>query len=276
MAPVGTKLRLVGFACWEAHRNMALDAHLLELCQEDPADGFLRFYTWARPTLSMGYLEPPGVVNHSRAARDGVEVVRRPTGGRVVLHGDDLTYAAVLPLAVGRTLSQTYLLISETLVEGLNAAGAGVELEPGKAGKSQARRKPCFASVSRYEITYEGRKLVGSAQRIAGRALLQHGSIPLGPGYLGVAEYMSGTRAQRENLRLELEASTVGLGRLLGRDVDAVELSSQLARAFQRRFGFAGTPLAAADFDPGHILFGPEIHGLNPQPWRSWGQSGDG
>ena len=195
------RFRLIGYACLEGRLNMEMDRNLLAACEAKPEYGFLRFYTWAGPTLSMGRLEPEDAVDRAAAERDGVPIVKRPTGGRVVLHGDDLTYTVVIPKPAGAGLQETYNLISEILVDGLSSMGAVLDIERGKTGRSGMVQRPCFASVSRYEVTHAGRKVVGSAQRVGERAVLQHGSIPLGHGYLRVVDFMYVSPADRKRLR---------------------------------------------------------------------------
>jgi lipoate-protein ligase A len=213
---------------------MALDKRLLDLCETDPGSGFLRFYCWTEPTISLGYLEPGDVIDEAKAAKDGIAVVRRPTGGRAVLHGDDLSYAVVLPKPEGASLTEIYRAISEILAEGLADLGIGVDIERGKVGKSTLRLKPCFASVSRYEIIHRGRKVVGSAQRVGDRAILQHGSIPLGRMYLGIVDYMRGG-VDPERARREMERVTACINDIAGRSVGASEVADALAKACRRR-----------------------------------------
>jgi lipoate-protein ligase A len=228
--------KLIEYACLDGWRNMALDRRLLALGEERRGSAFLRFFTWAGPTLSMGHLEPGDAVDSTAAERDGVAIVKRPTGGRAVLHGDDLTYTVVLPRPDGSGLWETYNLISEILVDGLSSLGGRFHIEKGKTGRSRMVQRPCFASVSRYEVVHRGRKVVGSAQRVRERAILQHGSIPIGKGYLDVVDYMNLPSADRERLREEMEASTCCLSEVLGRHVDPGEVADRLAGAFRGRF----------------------------------------
>lgn len=243
------KLQLIRFAELGAYENMALDLHLLRLCEGGCDHGFLRFYTWARPTLSLGHFEQPGVIDWARAECDRVDVVRRPTGGRVVLHGDDLTYAIVIPRNPGCGLTETYRMISKCLVRGMSHLGLAVELQKGTIAKTEVRRKPCFASASRYEITYRGRKLVGSAQKVGKDSVLQHGSIALGPAYLDVARYMACDDAERAALRSDTQASTICLHELLSSRPGAQAVASALIKGFSEVFDVTGDTLGADAFE---------------------------
>jgi lipoate-protein ligase A len=248
---------LVEYACLEGYRNMALDRRLLALCEQDPSAAFVRFYTWVRPTLSMGHFEPLDVVDGEAARRDGVDLVRRPTGGRVVLHGDDLTYTVVVPGDTGTALRETYSLISEILVQGLRSLGAQLDIQRGITGRSQVVKKPCFASVSRYEITHRGRKVVGSAQRLGERAILQHGSIPLGGGYLGVVQYMNIPGRDREKLLAEMRSQTSCLNDILGRHTDPKEAVTALGAAFGEALGCEFVDVSIADLEEHDELSSP-------------------
>lgn len=257
-------LNLVGFTRADAEYNMAVDRYLLDLGEAAaaaagpvpdavPREGYLRFYDWTRPTISLGYSEPLENIDTGAALRDGLEIVRRPTGGRAVLHWGDLTYAVVLPARTGKDLSELYKLISECIIEGARLVGLDLDLERGALGKSGARDKPCFASVSRHEISYRGRKVVGSAQRIGEGAMLQHGSIPVDRSYLRIVDYMRFRGAvdmgrARERLGRELEASTACLEDASGGPLDPAELRAALARGFQARLG-----CEAAEIDPPEI-----------------------
>ncbi len=229
-------LQLVEFCSLGGYENMAADLHLFRLCGAGCDHGFLRFYTWTRPTLSLGFFESRDVIDRARADMDGVGMVRRPTGGRVVLHGDDLTYAIIIPKAPGAGLAGTYRMISECIVAGLSKLGIGLEFRRGVAAKTESRNKPCFISASRYEITYAGRKVVGSAQKVGTKSILQHGSIPLGPGYLDVTRYMNCSDAERARLRRDTGAATCCLHQILPSRPDARTVAAALAGGFAESF----------------------------------------
>ena len=241
-------LRPIEFVTADAYTNMALDLHLFEMCEAGLQDGFLRFYAWSEAALSLGLHESMDAVDVSRCGEDGVCVVRRPTGGRMVLHGDDLTYAVVVPRQGFAGLSDAYREISRCITRGLASLGAKLDFERGNPAKFGAGLKPCFASASRFEITDQGRKVVGSAQKIGARAILQHGSIPLGRGYLKVTRYMAAPTDVRRHLHRELADKTRCLADLLGADVSPAQVAAHLACAFYDRFGRRGHQLPLNSF----------------------------
>lgn len=158
--------------------NMARD-HALALALPEGAAA-LRFYRWRRPTLSLGRNEPARSRTGPRPlAQAGVDVVRRPTGGRAVLHHRELTYAVVLPLRALGGVRETYRRINRGLVAGLGALGVPVGLSGADAPVLPPDAGPCFRVPAPGEVTAGGGKLVGSAQARIGGALLQHGSLLL-------------------------------------------------------------------------------------------------
>lgn len=249
-------VNVFGFTAREAIFNMALDHYLFSLCESGSDKAFLRFYTWKPPALSLGYHEPGRIIDRAAARRDGIDVVRRPTGGRAVLHRDDLTYTVVLPLSTlpgssvpGRAgITEAYRRLSECIVEGLRSISGELSIDRGRvrggmgSGGMEGAR-PCFASTSRYEITYRGRKVVGSAQRVGRRSLLQHGSIPVGRGYLGIEKYLSGI--DREKMAREVEGATICLEDIAGGGVNIGEVSQYLRTSFCGGLGLIEEETAA-------------------------------
>lgn len=169
---------------------MALDHALAE--HNRPGDGVIRFYAWSPPTVSFGRNEPTrGLYDRAAAAREGVGFVRRPTGGRAVLHAHEVTYCSILPLHALGGPRTAYLRINDGLVEGLRALGCpatvglGGSALPPDAG-------PCFQAPAPGEVVSQGRKLVGSAQVRMGASLLQHGSVILSGDQSALARLTGG------------------------------------------------------------------------------------
>jgi lipoate-protein ligase A len=158
---------------------MALD-HALALTL-GPQEGVLRFYQWRHPTLSLGRNEPAvGVWDPGALSGKGVEMVRRPTGGRAVLHHREVTYSVILPARAMEGPRHAYRRIHSGIVEGLRAHGveALLKTESGRVPPPDAG--PCFQEPAPGEVVVDGRKLVGSAQARVGSVVLQHGSVLLG------------------------------------------------------------------------------------------------
>jgi lipoate-protein ligase A len=165
--------------------NMAVDEALLEAAEAGRLKGpVLRLYAWSPPCLSIGYHQSPGeACDLEYCRRAGIDVVRRPTGGRAVLHDDEATYAVVAlsdggPFA-GLGLVETYGLIAGALAASLRILGLPVAVEQRAMPLPPGGGAPCFLIPSQKELLVGGRKVVGSAQRRGTHAFLQHGSVPL-------------------------------------------------------------------------------------------------
>jgi lipoate-protein ligase A len=162
-------------------RNMAVDERLFDLAASSPRT-YLRFYQWARPTASLGYSQDPDkVVDAAFCAARGVAIVRRMTGGKLVLHDREVTYSIASADAevFTETLRDSYRRISLALIRGLARLGVRARLA-GSAPPGYAKgTMPCFAFAARDEIEVDGRKIVGSAQKRTGPLFLQHGSVLL-------------------------------------------------------------------------------------------------
>lgn len=158
--------------------NMALDEALLEAVGSGESPPTLRFYGWDPPCLSLGAFQALAEVDREACAKLGIDVVRRPTGGRAVLHHREVTYAVVLPRAAAGRPREVYLKICRGILRGLERLGVRADFAP--VGSHRRGGGPsCFAAASDYEVLVDGRKLVGSAQVWRSGNLLQHGAVLL-------------------------------------------------------------------------------------------------
>jgi len=164
---------------------MALDEALLHSVANGASLPILRFYRWQPATVTLGYGQSVTTdVDLDACRQAGLDVIRRSTGGRAVLHDHEVTYAVIAPfnseLFAGSVLD-CYRVISKVLQQTLIDLGLPARLVPGRprAGQQNSPRAVCFSAPSQYELVVNGRKVVGSAQKRHGRAFLQHGSIPI-------------------------------------------------------------------------------------------------
>lgn len=162
--------------------NMAIDQSIADLypAQAQPT---LRLYRWSPGCLSLGIAQRLARdVDQAACAALGIDIVRRPTGGRAILHDQEVTYSLVTAsddqLIHAGSITESYRRISGALCAGLSALGVAPELAPRPAARS-AKSAACFDLPSDYEITLGGRKLVGSAQARQQGVVLQHGTILL-------------------------------------------------------------------------------------------------
>lgn len=175
-------MRLIHDPPGSAAHNMAVDESIFMELIRGKTLPTLRFYSWKKPTLSLGYLQKTKEVDFDRLKSCRVDLVRRPTGGRAVLHWNELTFCMVFP-GEGKSLWEIFKRVHEAIGEGIKMFGIPAEIKPGKEkihGKRGLKRNPaCFASPTRYELCVNGKKLVGTAQKLSENHVLVHGSIAL-------------------------------------------------------------------------------------------------
>jgi lipoate-protein ligase A len=227
-----SRLSLIIDAPAPGEENMRRDLALLDACAHGGVTGAIRLYGFDPPCLSLGRMQSMDDVDVEACARDGVDVVRRPSGGRAVLHDQEVTYSVVCrssdPVFGGRVL-ESCARIHRAIATGLEVLG--VPTIP-RAMPANVRRDAldaatiadCFARPAAHELLdVQGRKLVGSAQARRGGALLQHGSVLLEPPR--AAAYLRSGDAS---------ASGASVRELLGRRVSRDELVDALAEGFRR------------------------------------------
>lgn len=244
--------RIVFTGAGDAFFNMALDEAILQSCQRGYVVPTLRLYLWRPPAISIGYSQPAqSTVDLNKCRENDIDVVRRITGGRAVLHENEMTYSVCASVReypqLGEDINDTYQKISFALLESLKGLNIQAEWvkphreEIGSTGNYYFS-KPCFMSISRYEITVEGKKLIGSSQRRFQDSFIQHGSIPLGPGKFNLADLLSIESFGSENkgrpiVKRKLEENSTSLGRILKREVECEEVVSALKKGFGEFFG---------------------------------------
>jgi lipoyl(octanoyl) transferase len=218
-------------------RNMAIDAALLEEIEasETPRT-VVRFYSWQTPTISLGRNQKiEKAVDVDYCTANGIDIVHRPTGGRAVLHDDELTYAVISSDSdsFGDTIYGNYKRVSQALCLGYNRLGVPAVLAPESrklAPLPNDADPPCFLSPSRYELMVEGRKIAGSAQRRVRRGFLQHGSMPMTCNREALA------RATRLADPHQLDQEMAGVCEFLKERPALEELRGAFIRAFQDFF----------------------------------------
>ncbi|MFJ7975093.1 biotin/lipoate A/B protein ligase family protein [Peribacillus sp. NPDC096379] len=168
--------------------NMALDEALLNWHSNGEIPPVVRFYGWNPATLSIGYFQrAEKEINIAEVKRQGLGFIRRPTGGRAVLHEHELTYSVIVNEEypdMPKNVTEAYRVISEGILMGfrnlgLDAYFAVPSTEKEKAALKEPRTSVCFDAPSWYELVVEGRKVAGSAQTRQKGVILQHGSILL-------------------------------------------------------------------------------------------------
>ena len=216
---------------------MSVDESILEAVTRGISPTTLRMYSWQPPCLSLGYAQSISDVDMNNLVAQGWDIVRRPTGGRAILHTDELTYS-VIGLQEDPNLSGTvlesYQRLSVALLKALEMLGlpARAEAHPSIPQGSDSPGPICFEVPSTYEITVGGKKIVGSAQARKKGSILQHGSLPL-KGDLGrITNALALTEAERQSARIRIRARAATI-----EDIRGYAPSWEIAaEAFQRAF----------------------------------------
>ena len=225
--------------------NMAKDRAILIACNEGETPATLRLYGWQRPTLSIGYSQDVSKnIDLESCEKSGVQVVRRFTGGRALLHQYELTYSVVAPIphkAFPGSLRGAFGKISQAILESLKLGkieGAEVAVKKDRKSGFEPRRFPaCFSVANHCEITVEGKKLIGSAQRRLRSAFLQHGSIILdmNPKLThSLLKYSS--EFERKVVLKSLISKTTTLKQILRKDLEYNEVNQWFLKGFQNSF----------------------------------------
>jgi lipoyl(octanoyl) transferase len=224
--------------------NMAVDERLVELCRENEM-AYLRFYRWKPYTLSLGYNQKKasdaGYIDYDKCSEDNIDVVTRPTGGRAVLHSEELTYSVVFKST--RHIHDLYRDISLALLTGLKKIDSSLEhlsfthenpdiFKLMKTGMYNL----CFNTAIKNEINYKGKKLVGSAQRKFGNIVLQHGSILIGNHHKSIVNYLNITNEERARMINEIDEKTTCINDITGRKISYEETADAVYEGFKETF----------------------------------------
>lgn len=164
-----------------AASHMALDQTLLESAVDTTFRPTLRFYLWSPPAISMGRFQPISDIDLAACHDNGIDVVRRPTGGKSILHLDDFTYSLILPkgFSLPHSVVEAYKLICRGILSALGHLGLTAVIQSRESEDYKRVPGACFAAATQADLEFDGRKLCGSAQMRRRGAILQHGSILL-------------------------------------------------------------------------------------------------
>jgi len=223
---------------------MSFDLYLAEMA----ADGrcFLRFYRWNPYCISLGATQKIEEINQELAKKDNIDIARRPTGGRAILHAEEVTYSIVLPANSGISAKELYEKTSKAIIKGLifyDSRLNSLSLVEEQPNFFEALKKKsgaiCFANSAKNEIKYFSKKVVGSAQRKMNSSLLQHGSIICGPKHLDIVNYLVLSEEDKKIARKEMEEKTISLSEILNEEAsDYFKISDCLLKGFQKEFDF--------------------------------------
>ncbi len=229
--------------------NMAVDESILEHIGRDESPPTLRLYAWTPACLSLGHAQPFSDVDMNRLKQHGWEVVRRATGGRAILHTDELTYSVIAPsnepLVEGSVL-ESYNRIALALLLAVKELELPVEMKARKTNGNTTPNPVCFEVPSTYEITVDGKKLIGSAQARKKEGVLQHGSLPLTGDLTRICQALvfENESAREDAAKRLLERATT-VESALGVEVSWEKAKQAFVRAFEAQLGLS--------FEPGEL-----------------------
>ncbi|PIO49166.1 MAG: ligase [[Chlorobium] sp. 445] len=209
----------------------------------------LRFYAWQPFCISLGYHQKEEMFDRARLAQDGIELVRRPTGGRAVFHAEELTYAIVANTEASN--ATCYAQIARALQAGLAVLGIEANFQrqqPDFRNRyTRAESLPCFTASARDELEVQGKKIIGSAQRRYGKTLLQHGSILLSPKHREMTRYLSTTDDVKARIAKDLEEKTTSISEVIGKTIRYDEVTQAFRKGFEQAWQRVLEPLCETD-----------------------------
>lgn len=218
--------------------NMALDEFLAKNVKNMP---ILRFFKWKPFCLSLGYAQKNGMFDYKKLKENKIDIVRRPTGGRAVLHTDEVTYSVIIPKSHNLfklNTTELYKSVSYALLKGLRYFGIDAKIEKNKKVNDEKNKfSPyCFSSITRYELKFNGKKIIGSAQRRYKDSILQQGSIPLNDCNLNLDEFILSEDLNKEKKRNIASNFNYSISKLINRNVLYEEVVESMKMGFEDTF----------------------------------------
>ena len=221
--------------------NMDFDLELVNNFKIDSP--VLRVYRWKPYCISLGANQEFNSVNTNKSKQDGIDIVKRPTGGRAILHSEELTYSVVYPLSDTVSPKQIYREINLALKSGLkyyDSIFEQIELEHTQphfpSFYKNEKSTLCFAVSAMNELNFDGRKIAGSAQRKIENVILQHGSILCGSYHKRIVDYLILPEDKIEAIKNEMEDTTIELGTILNEKIDDQKLLHSIKQGFENHF----------------------------------------
>lgn len=203
----------------------------------------LRLYQWKPYCISLGANQSFDEIDFKKTLSDGIDVVKRPTGGRAILHAEELTYSVIYPIEPSSSPKNIYNEINLALRKGLilfDKILCEIELEHRqpdfkefyKSDKGQI----CFAVSAKSELNFGEKKIVGSAQRKIGNVILQHGSILCGSFHKKIIDYLVIAESKKKDIFEEISSTTIDLKTALKYEIDYSKLAASILKGFENHF----------------------------------------
>jgi lipoate-protein ligase A len=222
--------------------NMAIDEAIAEAVRKGLVPPTLRFYGWNPPAVSIGYFQKMEEIDQEKCLLKNYDIVRRPTGGRAILHDRELTYSLIAPTdnpIISKNILNTYKTFHRGILIGLKKLGLKAQMVSGR-DKKVLKSSACFFSPSIYELTVNGKKIVGSAQRRWQKVMLQQGSILLDLDIEALYTVLS--HPNREVLAEKASEKMTSINRELGKAVKIDKVKEAVIDGFEEALGIKLQP----------------------------------
>ena len=230
---------LISFEKFTGKYNMDFDLQLVK--NSDGRTPILRFYGWQPFCISIGANQSFTEINQELSHQNNIDIVKRPTGGRAILHAGELTYSVIMPNTSQFSGKDLYKNISNSIVHGLKNYHSKlneVELENSNPNFGELLKESsgslCFASTAKSEIKFKGKKLVGSAQRKLGTTILQHGSILISAYHKNLVSYLNISESDKIKLSNEIDCKTSEISTIIDEKVNILKLQENIIGGFEK------------------------------------------
>lgn len=234
--------------------NMAVDEALLDATVKGESQPVIRLYQWQPACLSLGYAQKVRDVDMDRLKQNGWDIVRRVTGGRAILHTDEITYSVLAPLTeprVAGTVLESYQRIANALIKAVRALKIPVEMVTDadtSAAAASAKGPVCFEVPSAYELIVDGKKLIGSAQSRRKEGFLQHGAFPLFGDLRRITDALVyASEEERATAGEKVVARATNAEQVLGYRLDWDQVAGEMKSAFEETLGIELEPSELMD-----------------------------
>jgi lipoyl(octanoyl) transferase len=244
--------------------NMAVDESILDAVGRGDVLPTLRLYAWEPPCLSLGYAQPMSDIDLQGIHSLGWDLVRRPTGGRAILHTDELTYSIIgshNETLLNGSLLESYSKIAQGLLTALEELGVQASIAPDDNTSSLPIKKGqeaiCFESPSKFEITVNHKKLIGSAQARRKEGILQHGTLPLHGDITRITKGLAYSKeADRTAAAVRLRMRATSVAEVLNRQINWETAARAFVLGFEKqlRVKLLKTDLTAQEYKQAAIL----------------------
>ncbi len=221
--------------------NMDFDLFLAENFETDTA--VLRLYRWNPYCISLGANQAFEDIDLAKARYHQINVVKRPTGGKAILHSQELTYSVIYPIDAAASVKNIYNDINLALRNGLikfDSRLNEIDLEHSQPDFKEFYKSEissiCFAVSAKSELNLNGKKIVGSAQRKLGNVILQHGSILCGPYHKKIVDYLNIDEEKRNEMLQEISLTTIDLKSAMNTEIDYDKLGASILNGFKEHF----------------------------------------